>query len=359
MSPAPEPEDLLEIVDLAPSAAAAVGEISGRWRVATWWRHAATIVALGVVVTVLLLNAKRSESALPTIAHAHPAWMVAIAGAAAVTYAMAAACSIGATTVRLAMGRTVVMQVASSFVNRFVPGGVGGAVLNVRYLERAGARRTEAVTANALNNAAGLAVHLALFLGLLPFFGGLQRDVDPPDDAGAYVVILVGLVAVGAAVWIRWIPQHWKGHLRAIQRAASDVLHDPRRLALLLLGSAGVALAHGAGLRCALRSVAARVAPTDVMVVYLVAAATASISPTPGGLGAIEVALVTGLTRTGTVEHGRRRGRGRAPLPPRHLLAPRPPRPHRVSPAPPDRCHLRFPSRCHTEHGQLDDLRLD
>jgi uncharacterized membrane protein YbhN (UPF0104 family) len=311
MSPAPEPEDLLEIVDLAPTAAAAVGEISGRWRVATWWRHAATIVALGVVVTVLLLNAKRSESALPTIAHAHPAWMVAIAGAAAVTYAMAAACSIGATTVRLAMGRTVVMQVASSFVNRFVPGGVGGAVLNVRYLERAGARRTEAVTANALNNAAGLAVHLALFLGLLPFFGGLQRDVDPPDDAGAYVVILVGLVAVGAAVWIRWIPQHWKGHLRAIQRAASDVLHDPRRLALLLLGSAGVALAHGAGLRCALRSVAARVAPTDVMVVYLVAAATASISPTPGGLGAIEVALVTGLTRTGTVEHGRRRGRGR------------------------------------------------
>lgn len=295
-----EPEGLLDIVDLAPSAAAAVGEISGRWRVATWWRHAATIVALGVAVTVLLLNAKRSESALTTMAHARPTWIMAIIGAAAVTYAMAAACTIGSTTVQLAGRGTVVMQVASSFVNRFVPGGVGGAVLNVRYLERAGARRSEAVTANALNSAAGLVVHFVLFLGLVPFFGGLQRDVDPPDDAVAYIVIMIGLVAAGGAAWIRWIPQHWKGHLRVMQRAASDVLRDPRRLSLLLLGSAGVTLAHGAGLWCALRSVGAHTTPTDVMVIYLVAAAAASISPTPGGLGAIEVALVTGLTRAGT-----------------------------------------------------------
>ena len=37
----------------------------------------------------------------------------------------------------------------------------------------------------------------------------------------------------------------------------------------------------------------------DVAVVYLVSAAAGGLSPTPGGLGAIELALVTGLTRTG------------------------------------------------------------
>lgn len=299
-SPSREPNRPLDIVDLAPAAADAVNEVSGRWRVRTWWRHIATVVALGLVVTVLLLNAKRSESALTALTHAHVAWIAAVITAAAATYTMAAACTIGSTTAPIALRRTIVMQVASSFVNRFIPGGVGGAVLNVRYLERAGARRSEAVTANALNSAAGLAVHLALFVGLLPFFGGLQRDVDPPDDSAAYLAILIALITVGAALWIRWIPQHWKGHVKAMWAAANAVLRDPRRLALLFLGSAGVTLAHGAGLWGALRSVNVPVNPVDVMVVYLAAAAAASISPTPGGLGAIEIALVTGLTRTGT-----------------------------------------------------------
>lgn len=290
----------LDISDLAPAAADADQEVTGRWRAKTWWRRIAALALLSAIVTVLLLNAKRSESALTVLAHAHPAWIAAIIGTTAATYAMAATCTIGSTTTPITAGRTVVMQLASTFVNRFVPSGVGGAVLNVRYLEHAGAQRSEAITANALNSSAGLVVHLALFAGLLPFFGGFHRDIDPPDDSAAYIAILIALVAVGATAWIRWLPQHWKGHLRVMQRAASDVLHDPRRLTLLLAGSAGVTLAHGAGLWCALRAVHAPVTPADVMVVYLTAAAAAAISPTPGGVGAIEVALVTGLTRTGT-----------------------------------------------------------
>jgi undecaprenyl-diphosphatase len=295
-----QPQHRLDIVDLAPAAADADREITGRWQIRTWWRRIATVALLGAIVTVLLLNAKRSESALSVLAHAHPAWVAAIVGTTTATYAMAATCTIGSTTTPITARRTIVMQLASTFVNRFVPSGVGGAVLNVRYLERAGAQRREAITANALNSIAGLVLHLALFAALLPFFGGIHRDVDPPDDSPAYIAILIALIALGAAAWIRWLPQHWKGHVRVMQRAASDVLSDPRRLTLLLTGSAGVTLAHGAGLWCALRAVHAPVTPADVMVVYLAAAAAAALSPTPGGLGAIEVALVTGLTRTGT-----------------------------------------------------------
>jgi uncharacterized protein (TIRG00374 family) len=38
---------------------------------------------------------------------------------------------------------------------------------------------------------------------------------------------------------------------------------------------------------------------TAVAVVYLAGAAVASVAPTPGGLGAVEVALSTGLTAAG------------------------------------------------------------
>jgi uncharacterized membrane protein YbhN (UPF0104 family) len=286
--------------DLGPSAAAAIGEVTGRWHGLRWLRRLVMVIVLGGGVSILLLNVKRSESAAAAIAHARPGWVAAVVASTIVTYAMAAACTIGSTSVRLDPSRTVLMQVASSFVNRFVPGGVAGAVLNVRFVEQAGATRPAAITSNVLNSVAGFVVHLALFLALLPLFGGIHRDVDPPDDFALFVALLVAMIGFGAAVWIRWIPRHVKGRLATVRGAAADALRSPRRLVLLVGGSLGVTAAHGLGLWCALRGVGAPIALADVMVIYLVAAAAASISPTPGGLGAIEIALVAGLSRIGT-----------------------------------------------------------
>jgi undecaprenyl-diphosphatase len=293
--------DPVGLDDLAPSAGAAVGEITGRWSALTWVRRLAMVIFLGVAVSVLLLNVKKSESAATAIAHARPGWVAAVVLSTIATYALAAGCTLGSTSIRLNPSKTVVMQVASSFVNRFVPGGVGGAVLNVRFVEQAGARRTAAITANVLNAAAGLAAHLAIFLAFVPLFGGVHRDIDAPDDSAVFAAVLVGLIGIGEAAWIRWIPRHWKGHLAVMRQATAEALTSPRRVVLLLGGSAGQTLAHGVGLWCALRAVGAPVTFADVMIVYLVAGAAGAISPTPGGLGAIEVALVAGLTQTGTL----------------------------------------------------------
>ena len=292
--------DLGDLGDLGPSAGAAINEVSGRWRATTWARRLAAVVALGVGISILLLNAKKSQSALAAVGNARPGWVAAVVVSTIATYVMAATCTIGSTAARLEPSKTFVMQVASSFVNRFVPGGVAGAVLNVRFVEQAGATRPAAVTANVLNGATGFAVHAALFVVLLPRFGGIHRDVDPPDDIAVLVAILAGLICVGAVVWIRWISHHVKGRLTAMRQAAADVVHTPRRLVLLIGGSIGVTAAHGIGLWCALRAVGAPTALSDVLVIYLAAAAAAALSPTPGGLGAIEVALVAGLTRSGT-----------------------------------------------------------
>lgn len=295
-----EPSVLGGLDDLGPSAAAAISEVTGRWHGLRWLWRLAAVAVLGGGVSILLLNVKRSESAAAAIAHARPGWVAAVVASTVATYAMAAACTIGSTSVQLDPARTVVMQVAASFVNRFVPGGVAGAVLNVRFVEQAGATRPAAITSSVLNSVAGFVVHVVLFLALLPLFGGVRRDVDPPDDFAAFVVVLIALIGLGAAVWIRWIPHHFKGRLATMRQAATDTLRSPRRLMLLVGGSLGVTAAHGLGLWCALRAVGAPVALADVMVIYLVAAAAATISPTPGGLGAIEIALVAGLASIGT-----------------------------------------------------------
>jgi len=88
--------------------------------------------------------------------------------------------------------------------------------------------------------------------------------------------------------------------LRTARRTLVATLRMPRRAAALFGGSAGVTAAHTLAVCFALRSVGATTPVLDVAIVYLGAAAIGSISPTPGGLGAFEAALVTGLNRVST-----------------------------------------------------------
>ena len=215
-------------------------------------RRIVVVVVVASAVGVLLLHAKRSTSALSIAVRADGIWLGVVAGAALATFLMAAVSTMGSTTVALRLPITFAMQLASSLANRFVPGGIAGAVVNVRYVERAGAPRTDAGAANVLNNACGLVVHVALFVALLPFFGGLHRDIDPPDDSGWMLAVLATLVTTGIVIWVRWIPTHWKQPVVATRRAARQVVTRPGRVARLLGGSTGVtvALSSGSGLRC-------------------------------------------------------------------------------------------------------------
>jgi undecaprenyl-diphosphatase len=74
---------------------------------------------------------------------------------------------------------------------------------------------------------------------------------------------------------------------------------SPRRLVSLFGGSIGVTLAYILALACAANSFDAGVGIAEVGAVYLGSSMIAAAAPTPGGLGAMEAALVAGFTATG------------------------------------------------------------
>jgi uncharacterized protein (TIRG00374 family) len=82
-------------------------------------------------------------------------------------------------------------------------------------------------------------------------------------------------------------------------RELAGVLRRPGKAAQLLGGSVGVTLAYALTLACCLAAFGAQLPLVSTVAVYLVGAAVASASPTPGGLGALEAALVAGLTAVG------------------------------------------------------------
>ena len=77
------------------------------------------------------------------------------------------------------------------------------------------------------------------------------------------------------------------------------LLTSPAKLAEGLAGALLLNASYIGALWFAVRALDGQVSFVGVAVVYLAGAAIGSVAPTPGGLGAIEVALSTGLAAAG------------------------------------------------------------
>lgn len=259
----------------------------------------------GAAVYLLLPQIGTVPRLLQAVRHANYWWLVAAAAAGTVTFPMASASYLGAVRRTLPYGRTTAVQVASAFTSRLTPGGLGGMGLNLIYLEREGLAWGEAAGSIAVNQTAGAVVHATLFflaaafLGVGGLVGGLVHHVDLP---GGWLVLAAVVVVLAGAGAFLGSPLGRRRVVRPGLKVGKDVvgvLRQPRKAAALFGGSAGVTLGNGFALVGTLVAFHARISVLPVLAVYVGGSALASAAPTPGNLGAVEAALVAGLTGIG------------------------------------------------------------
>ena len=87
--------------------------------------------------------------------------------------------------------------------------------------------------------------------------------------------------------------------MRSPSRSIVTLARSPTKLTALFGGSIGVTMAYIAALACAVAAFDGGISFAQVGAVYLGASMIAAAAPTPGGLGAMEAALVAGLTGVG------------------------------------------------------------
>jgi undecaprenyl-diphosphatase len=124
-----------------------------------------------------------------------------------------------------------------------------------------------------------------------------------PSSSRLLVVIAVLLAVLGLVLATRRGRRLMHVHVvPAIKQSVASIIslgQSPRRLLALVGGSVGVTLAYIVALACAANAFDGGVSLAEVGAVYLGASLLAAAAPTPGGLGAMEAALVAGFTAIG------------------------------------------------------------
>ena len=258
------------------------------------------LVALAFAVHLLMPRVSELPQAVEHVKNGSPWWLLAAAFMAVFTRVGGTISLMGSLEDDLPFWPTFQVQIAASFTGLFAPQGVGLAAINAQYLEKRGHDRTVAITASGLNSIAGFAAHVLSILAAVALVGPaiISHLRTPPRwwllAGGAALALVLGL-AVWTPLGRKWL---WKPALRA-GAALWSTIKRPRRTVQLLGGSAIVTIANALTLALAMNAFGQSVSVINVVAVYLAGAAVAAIAPTPGGLGALEAALIAGLTAVG------------------------------------------------------------
>jgi uncharacterized membrane protein YbhN (UPF0104 family)/tRNA A-37 threonylcarbamoyl transferase component Bud32 len=264
-------------------------------------RALVTLVA-SIAASYLLAGELAQTSLRRLLASADWRWGVAALALSAVTYASATLSLSGFVAERLSFLRTLLVQVASSFVTLVTPAAVGGVALNVRYLQRRNIPAAVAVASVGVSQVVAFVMHILMLAVFAAISGtGTKSPIRPPTWAYFAVAGLVVLAGVVLAIpsGRRIVRARLSPTFGQVLPRLLEVAQHPRKLAEGFGGTLLLSLSYILCLSACVAAFGRSVPVAKIGFVYLTGSAIGSIIPTPGGLGAVEAALTAGLTAAG------------------------------------------------------------
>jgi uncharacterized protein (TIRG00374 family) len=195
--------------------------------------------------------------------------------------------------------------VANTFAATTTPAGVGGLALSTRYLQKGGGLSPmRATTAVALQQSVQVIMHLGLLI-LFSTVAGVSMNLSHfvPDATVLYLIAGVTLGIVGTFLFVptlrRWLATDLRPKIKELARDLVEVAREPKRLGLIVLGCSGTTLGAALALWASVQAFGGGATFVTCTVVTMVGGTLASAAPTPGGVGAVEAALIGGLAAFG------------------------------------------------------------
>ena len=261
-----------------------------------------------VLLIVLVYVAYPFISALPTFSSelrtTHWSWALLGLTVSALTYVGAAAALWACADGLVSFKNLVIMQVANTFAATTTPAGIGGLALSTRFLQKGGLSAVRATAAVALQQTVQVVVHVVLLIAFTAA-AGVSADLSHfvPSATLLYLIGGLALGIVGAFLLVprlrRWLGAELRPRLEEVGRDLAELAGEPKRLALIVLGAAATTLGAALALWSSVQAFGGGTTIITVAVVTMVGGTLASAAPTPGGVGAVEAALIGGLAAFG------------------------------------------------------------
>lgn len=267
-------------------------------------RPRTVISVVGATIAIYLLATQLSQVSISSaIENADPGWLAVAVLGSALTYLGSALALRAFVSTGLQLGRTTLVQLAASFVALVTPPAVGHVGLNIRYLQKSGLPTATAAADVAVKEVVTVVVTVPLMLicGWISGASGSRLALLPNGKVLAVLVVTAAVLAlvVLTPVTRRLLRHRLEPLIRRTGPQLIATLSDPRRLGTALTGVLVLNGGYVLALDASLRAFSTSLALPTLVVVYLAASTLGSAAPIPGGLGAVEAALVAGLTATG------------------------------------------------------------
>ena len=257
------------------------------------------VVALVAVWTLLAQLDFQQVSA--AVSQANIWWMLAALAFSVATYVGAGLTLVAFSPERLSLWRSTEVHLASAVVSLVAPAGVGGAAINLRFLNRKGVPTAVGVATVALVQVVQFIVTVVLLV-VLAAMTGQSTGLTLPSGwvlvaAGAIVVVAAVILVIPQArtwAWAKIEPTY-----RQVWPRLVWVMSNPMRLALGVGGALMLSLSYILSFSASLWSFGYTVPFAVLAITYLASNTVGSIVPSPGGIGPVELALTAGLVAAG------------------------------------------------------------
>lgn len=230
-------------------------------------------------------------------------WAAAATVASLITYVGAALTVAPLSPVQVAPGRWLAAQFASEFVRLVAPAAVGSAGTNARVIQKAGVPAPLALASVGVSTIVTFVTTVIAFIvvTLLSSADTGYKVKAPSGDVWIIVGVLVGVIVIAFIVPAtrRMIINRIKPTWADFGPRLLEVMRDPRRLGVSVGGSLLTSLGYAVTLYASVRAYGEDIPIGAAVAVYLGAGILGTVAPTPGGIGAVEAALVAGLSAVG------------------------------------------------------------
>ncbi|BDA64233.1 lysylphosphatidylglycerol synthase transmembrane domain-containing protein [Actinomyces capricornis] len=267
-------------------------------------RFSPRTVIMAVVATVAIwtvLAQLNFEQVSAAVAAANIWWILAGLIFSLATYVGAGLTLAAFSPQRLSVWKSTEVHLASSVVALVAPAGVGGAAINLRFLQRKGVPTATGVATVALVQVVQFVVTVILLI-VLAATTGQSTGLTLPSGwllvaAGLIVILVAGVLMVPQArtwVWAKIEPTY-----RQVWPRLVWVMSNPMRLAVGIGGAVVLTLSYILSFSASLWAFGYTLPFSVLAITYLASNTVGSVVPSPGGIGPVELALTAGLVAAG------------------------------------------------------------